>query len=71
MPIRILVIVPSPYEPQKHSPYTYEGAIEGLGKFASNSRRLRGPKRWVITLIAVMFLAPFGFAVVSMVRALL
>lgn len=54
-----------------HAPWTFEGEIERLGAFASGSRRLRGPKRWLAVFIVVVFAAPVVIGAVSLLIDLL
>ena len=62
-------------EPQgwelRHSPYTFEGRIEGLGRFASGSHRVPGWRRWVAVVLALSFLLPVALGLVGYVVSLL
>lgn len=54
-----------------HNPHTFEGQIEGLGRFASGSRRVSGWRRWVAVVLAVSFLLPAGLGLIAFAVRLL
>ena len=56
----------------QNDPYTIEGEIEGLGRFATGARQTRRPvMKFAAYLIIAAFLLPFGLGIVSFVRLIL
>lgn len=53
----------------QNDPYTIEGELEGLGRFATGARRTRRPVMKVAAYVLIAaFLLPFGLGILSFLR---
>ena len=49
----------------QNSPYTFEGQIEGLGRFGRGVRYASPRMRLVATVVALLFILPFAIGIVA------